>query len=70
MSWPPCPSLPKRNPTPKEFEACLRVLRWMRDGDNGLHESWQIPLTHICGCVRGCLEISKSQKANPPNVES
>ena len=51
------------SPSPEQFEACLRVLRWMRDGDRGLHESWQIPLTHICGCVRGCLEISKAERA-------
>ena len=55
----------KHTPTLEEFESCLRVLRWMRDGDAGLHESWTIPLTHICGAVRACIEIAKS-----PNNDS
>ena len=49
-------SMMPADPTMDEFETCLRVLRWMRDTDNGLHESWTIPLTHVCGAVRACVE--------------
>lgn len=50
----------EHTPTLSEFETCLEVLRWMRDGDSGIHGSWTIPLTHICGAVRACIETLKS----------
>lgn len=49
------------SPTQEQFEACLRVLKWMRDGGD-LDESWTLPITHICGAVRACLEISKMER--------
>lgn len=51
------------SPTVEEMESCLRVLRWLRDGNIGLDESWTLPLTHVAGCVRGCIEIAKSERA-------
>ena len=56
-------SMMPADPTMDEFETCLRVLRWMRDTDNGLHESWTIPLTHVCGAVRACVETLNTHNA-------
>lgn len=56
-------SMMPADPTLNEFKTCLRVLRWMRDGDTGLHESWTIPLTHVCGAVRACIETLNTQNA-------
>ena len=33
-------------PTLGELNACMKVLRWMRNCDTGLHESWQMPRHH------------------------
>ena len=44
-------------PTLDELNACMKVLRWIRNGDIGLHESWQMPLIEITGVVRGIRDV-------------
>jgi hypothetical protein len=44
-------------PTLAELNACLKVLRWMRDGDIGLHESWTMLLIEVAGVVRGIRDV-------------
>ena len=44
-------------PTLGELNACMKVLRWMRNCDTGLHESWQMPLLEIAGVVRGIRDV-------------
>ena len=53
-------SMMPSDPTLDEFQTCMRVLRWMRDTGE-LHESWTVPLTHVCGAVRACVETLNTQ---------
>jgi hypothetical protein len=60
-------------PTLGELNAALKVLRWMRNGDIGLHESWQMPLLEIAGVVRGIRDVrhtpnDPSSATRPPNA--